>query len=129
MELCATDIREALDSVGVETVHDVQVASERCWPDSLDRPQQGDDTRSVGDKFGSLDHGMEQADARLIVEPALQRLQPREREVIFLRYYQDRTQREVGQHIGVTQMQVSRIESRAMELLRRGIGPDGNAAA
>ena len=72
---------------------------------------------------------MEQADARLIVEPALQRLQPREREVIFLRYYQDRTQREVGQHIGVTQMQVSRIESRAMELLRRGIGPDGNAAA
>ena len=83
----------------------------------------------MGDKLGTLDRGMEQADARLIVEPALQQLKPREREVIYLRYYQDRTQREVGQRIGVTQMQVSRIETKAMKRLREAMDPDGNAAA
>ena len=51
-----------------------------------------------------------------------------DREVIYMRYYQDRTQREVGQRIGVTQMQVSRIETKAMERLREAMDPDDNAA-
>ncbi len=116
--------------VDVETVHDVQVAARRCWPESLDRPRGDDDgAPAMGEKLGTIDRGMEQADARLVVEPALQHLKPREREVIYLRYYQDRTQREVGQRIGVTQMQVSRIETKAMERLREAMAPDDNAAA
>ena len=116
--------------VDPETVHDVQVAAQRCWPESLDRPRGDDDSgAAMGEKIGVLDRRMEQADARLIVEPALQHLKPREREVIYLRYYQDRTQREVGQRIGVTQMQVSRIETKAMERLREAMGPHDNAAA
>ena len=120
----------AAADVDVDTVKDVQVASRRCWPESLDRPHGDDDSGpAMGDKLGALDRGMEQADARLIVEPALQQLKPREREVIYMRYYQDRTQREVGERIGVTQMQVSRIETKAMERLREAMDPDDNAAA
>ncbi|HKY58770.1 MAG TPA: sigma-70 family RNA polymerase sigma factor [Aeromicrobium sp.] len=128
-EPTADELAEAAD-VAVETVHDVQVAAVRCWPESLDRPQGDDDGGAVfGDKLSAIDRDLEQAEARLMVEPALQRLKPREREVIYLRYYQDRTQREVGQRIGVTQMQISRIESQAMATLRQGMGPDDNAAA
>jgi RNA polymerase sigma-B factor len=121
----------AAADVDVQTVHDVQVASQRCWPESIDRPRTDEDGGGgvMGDKLGAADRGLEQADARLMVEPALAQLKPREREVIYLRYYQDRTQREVGQRIGVTQMQVSRIETKAMERLREAMDPNDNAAA
>ena len=120
----------AATDVDVATVHDVQVAAERCWPQSLDRPRSDEDGRGiVADKFGVQDRGLEQADARLLVEPALQHLQPREREVIYLRYYQDRTQREVGRRFGISQMQISRIETKAMNRLREAVDPNDDAAA
>ena len=125
-------VDELAEATGVDigTVQDVQVAGQRCWPDSLDRPLSNDvGSGAVGDKLGVQDRGMEQATARLLVEPALQQLKPREREVIYLRYYQDRTQREVGERIGVTQMQVSRIETKAMERLREAVDPNDDAAA
>jgi RNA polymerase sigma-B factor len=120
----------AATDFSVETVQDVQIAAERCWPESLDRPRTGDGGSGVAaDKLGVHDRGLEQADARLLVEPALQHLKPREREVIYLRYYQDRTQREVGQRIGLSQMQISRIETKAMERLREAVDPNDDAAA
>lgn len=128
-EATVDELAEAAD-VDIRLVKDVQVAAERCWPASLDRPlsdQEG--SGAVADKLVVQDRGMEGADARLLVEPALQQLQPREREVIYLRYYQDRTQREVGQSIGISQMQISRIEAKAMRKLRGAMDPDDDAAA
>jgi RNA polymerase sigma factor (sigma-70 family) len=120
----------AATDVDVETIRDVQVAAQRCWPESLDRPRSDEDGRGVvADKFGVRDRGLDQADARLLLEPALQDLQPREREVIYLRYYQDRTQREVGKRFGISQMQISRIETKAMNRLREAVDPNDDAAA
>jgi RNA polymerase sigma-B factor len=126
-EPTADELATATD-IPVETVRDVQMAAERCWPESLDLPR-GEAGPTIADTLAVPDRSAEHADARLLVLPALRSLQPREREVIYLRYYQDRTQREVGQHIGVTQMQVSRIESKAMERLREGMNPNDDAAA
>ncbi len=124
------DELSAATGVAVETVQDVHVAAQRCWPESLDRPRTDDGGSGVAaDKLGVHDRGLEQADARLLVEPALQHLKPREREVIYLRYYQDRTQREVGERIGISQMQISRIETKAMERLREAVNPHDDAAA
>jgi len=120
----------AATDVDVETIQDVQVAAERCWPESLDRPRSEDKGSGVvADNCGVRDRGLDQADARLLVEPALRNLQPREREVIYLRYYQDRTQREVGKRFGISQMQISRIETKAMNRLREAVDPDDDAAA
>ena len=49
------------------------------------------------------------------------RLRPKERQVIWMRYFQDKTQTEVAKEIGVSQVQVSRIEKKVLQTLREGL--------
>ena len=46
-------------------------------------------------------------------------LSERERQVLFLRYFRDRTQSEVGQRLGLSQVQISRIEKKALLRMRQ----------
>ena len=46
-------------------------------------------------------------------------LSERERQVLFLRYFQDRTQNEVGKQLGLSQVQISRIEKKALLRIRQ----------
>ncbi len=55
---------------------------------------------------------------RVLLREALSALPDRERRVIELRYFLDRTQQETGALLGVSQAQVSRLEQRALALLR-----------
>jgi len=50
------------------------------------------------------------------------RLKPKERQVVVLRYFQDKTQMEVAKAIGVSQVQVSRIEKKVLQSLRDALG-------
>lgn len=49
------------------------------------------------------------------------RLKPKERQVIWMRYFQDKTQTEVAGEIGVSQVQVSRIEKKVLQTLRENM--------
>ena len=55
---------------------------------------------------------------RLTLRQAIDELPARERQVIFLRFYKNLTQERVSRVLGVSQVQVSRIEKKAMEKLR-----------
>ena len=46
-------------------------------------------------------------------------LSERERQVLFLRYFRDRTQAEVGKRLGLSQVQISRIEKKALLRMRQ----------
>jgi RNA polymerase sigma-B factor len=70
------------------------------------------------DLFAIDEPGFEQVEAKVTVADALPELSRREREVLRLRFFEDRTQTEVAQEIGVSQMQVSRIQHRAIARLR-----------
>jgi RNA polymerase sigma-B factor len=48
----------------------------------------------------------------------LHELAPREREIVRLRYYEGLTQREIAEHIGISQMHVSRLIRRTVQQLR-----------
>ena len=56
---------------------------------------------------------------KLLLKELLSRLDSRERKLIFLRYFQDKTQSEIAKVLGVSQVQVSRLESRIMKKLRK----------
>ena len=58
---------------------------------------------------------------RVTLRQAIDALPLREREVIFLRYYKNLTQDRAARIIGVSQVQVSRIERRAVEQLRKSL--------
>ena len=71
----------------------------------------------VGDLVG--DEGMEERTClHLSLHEALQDLPDRDRQVLSLRYSRDLTQQQVSRIVGVSQVQVSRIEKRAIERLR-----------
>ena len=55
---------------------------------------------------------------RMLLRGAIEALPERDRRVIVLRYFRDMTQSEVAEHIGVSQVQVSRIENRIIKEFR-----------
>ena len=56
---------------------------------------------------------------RMILKTAIEDLPERERKIIVLRYFRDMTQTEVAEKIGVSQVQVSRIESRILKEFKK----------
>jgi RNA polymerase sigma-B factor len=88
---------------------------------SLSAPRGTDDDGSAAslvDTLGSDDGGYELAEQRATLDRLLQTVTPREREVLRLRFEQDLTQAEIGERIGVSQMQVSRLIRQTIARLR-----------
>ena len=52
---------------------------------------------------------------RLVLKEAIGKLPEREKKIVFLRYFRDMTQSEVARRIGVSQVQISRIEGKIMD--------------
>ena len=72
------------------------------------------------------DEGMEEGVLeRLALREAIRTLPDRERQVVELRYFRGLTQERAARVLGVSQVQVSRIEKRAMEKLREKLGSRG----
>lgn len=57
----------------------------------------------------------------IVLREAMQRLSERERTIINLRYYKNKTQMEIAEEIGISQAQVSRLEKGALEHMRKQI--------
>ena len=51
----------------------------------------------------------------------IDQLEDREREIILLRYFEEKTQTEIAKLLGISQVQVSRIEKKILTKLRREI--------
>lgn len=58
---------------------------------------------------------------KVMIDDILSRLAPREKEIILLRYFRGKTQSEIAKVIGVSQVQISRIEKKAIVRIRESI--------
>ena len=88
-------------------------------PPSLDRPVGGADRDlTMGEAIPEEDPGPGSVEARVTLAPLVRRLPPRDRRILYLRYVEEQTQKEIGEELGVTQMQVSRLLDRIMRDLR-----------
>lgn len=76
---------------------------------------------SLGDLLAELDDEHPAAEARLALAPVVRRLNDRDRRILYLRFFEQRTQQEIAADIGVTQMQVSRLLGRILNDLRRDL--------
>ena len=88
---------------------------------SLDVPVGGAEDLVVGDTLGDDDPMLGQIEDVLSVRPLLDRLSPRDRRILALRFFQGWTQQQIADDVGVTQMQVSRLISKALRQLREGL--------
>ena len=99
------------------------LASDGCFvPASLDHPVGGDGNTTLGDLLPGEDAAHDASEARVILRPVLRRLGERDRQILSMRFCEGLTQREIAEHIGVTQMQVSRLLTRILAQLRSGVG-------
>ena len=74
---------------------------------------------SLGDTIGGDDHGFELAELRIALGPAMATLDEREQRILALRFHGNLTQTEIADHIGISQMHVSRLLTKALAKLRR----------
>ena len=58
---------------------------------------------------------------RIALKEALKRLDPRERRILSLRFYEGKTQMEVSAEVGISQAQVSRLEKGAIKTIKKNI--------
>jgi len=114
------EIAEATD-LPEETVAEASGAGHCFQPDSLDQPVTGDSDTAVGEALGDTELGYEAAEARAMVRPLLDTLPPRDRQLITLRFFSGLTQSETGKRIGISQMQVSRLEARILRAFRENL--------
>ncbi|MGI5122401.1 SigB/SigF/SigG family RNA polymerase sigma factor [Marinactinospora thermotolerans] len=94
---------------------------------SLDAPcksAEEDEDTSLGETLGGLDRALENVVDREALKVALRRVPPRERRVLYLRFFADHTQTEIAAMIGVSQMQVSRLLARTLRTLREELMSD-----
>lgn len=84
--------------------------------ESLQR-ENGGDGLTVGCSVG-IDGHEETVVNEVFLNDAVQKLPERERSVILMRYYRNFTQQSTARVLGVSQVQISRIERRALQMLR-----------
>jgi RNA polymerase sigma-B factor len=88
---------------------------------SLNSEIESDEDKKVSnllDYLGRADLQIENVESRVVLERAFSRLTGRERLVIYLRFYQGLSQSETAKILDISQMHVSRLQSKALQKLK-----------
>ncbi len=113
-------VSEIAELLGVDTAELAMAFDAMAQPESLSAIQ-GDDNRELIDKIDEGNSNEAEIIDRLAINEALATLKPRERQIILLRYYHQKTQVQIAQMLGISQVQVSRIEKRVLGEMRKKI--------
>lgn len=90
-------------------------------PDSLQDTPPGEPGFAWIDRLPTEDLGFQRAEAVAVLGPACRRLKGRDRQILHMRFYEQKTQQQIAEELGVTQVQVSRLLHRILADLRRSI--------
>ncbi len=118
LELSTEDVLEGLETAAAH------------HSSSLDAPHDDGDDESgtLADTIGQQDANLQLVEDLTTIAAAGQRLPERDRRVLYLRFFEDRTQSEIAEQIGVSQMQISRILRRATTTLTELTLPENPVA-
>ena len=105
-DITQDDVLQALDALQAYTT------------DSLDAPT-GDSSSSAVESIGGEDRSFQLSEDWLSLAPALRDLPERERTILYLRFFEGKTQTEIAEEMGISQMHVSRLVSQSLEKLRK----------
>lgn len=119
-----SEIAEYLD-VPVSEVLEGLEAAEAYRSSSLDEMLSSEDgSATVGELVGDADAELDQVDYRESLRPLLADLAPRERTIVMLRFFGNRTQTQIASEVGISQMHVSRLLAQTLSRLRNRLDPD-----
>jgi RNA polymerase sigma-B factor len=109
-----------------DLVSEALAADDTFAPTSLDAPvnADGEESFTVADTIGTEDDRIELFIDCDSVRPLIAELPERERRMLHMRFYEDKTQTEIGAELGISQMHVSRLLSRTLDSLREQLVHD-----
>ncbi|MEV6332187.1 RNA polymerase sigma factor SigF [Streptomyces sp. NPDC051909] len=110
--------------IGTDEVVEGMAAANAYTASSLDAPPEeteSDGGATLADRLGYEDHGLEGIEYIESLKPLIASLPARERRILSLRFTAGLTQSEIGEELGISQMHVSRLLSRTLARLRRGL--------
>jgi RNA polymerase sigma-B factor len=81
----------------------------------------GDDSGSPAATLGALDQALAQVEDRAALRPLLAELGEREQRILYLRFFEERSQSQIAAEVGISQMHVSRLLARTLTQLREGM--------
>ncbi len=91
--------------------------------DAQDFPTEGEGPSMV-ETLGQIDAELGNVEYRESLRPLLAELDPRDRQILVLRFFHGCTQSQIAAEIGMSQMHVSRLLSRTLARLRAGLAQD-----
>jgi RNA polymerase sigma-B factor len=121
-------LRELAEHVGAAEaeVAEALTAEQFFAPASLDAPVglDADAGATRGDLLGAPDARLDLIVGWTALRPLIDALPDREREIVIATFWRDETQASVGQRLGISQMQVSRVLARTLRDLRAALDAD-----
>lgn len=114
-------LEELAEKMQVDKEEIVQAMEAGGEVESLYRPihqKEGSEIRLL-DKLEEKEQKEEKILDTMLLKQLLETLDSQDRQLIYLRYFADKTQSDVGKILGISQVQVSRMEKRIIESLRK----------
>ncbi len=119
-EASLEDVAKTMNVALAEVVYALDAISDTV---SLYDPvfnKSGDELLLV-DQIGDQKCNEESWTENVAIQTAMERLDERERKIIYLRYFEGKTQTEISTEVGISQAQVSRLEKTALSFIRQNI--------
>lgn len=90
---------------------------------SLNEPvyNDGNEAVRVMDQVSDVKNSDEAMTEKIAIRDAVSKLNPKEKEILLMRYFIGKTQMEVSEEVGISQAQVSRLEKNALEAIKRNL--------
>jgi RNA polymerase sigma-B factor len=104
--------------VSEEEVLEALEAGQAYRSTSLDAPTGNEEGETLATRLGEEDPSLEAAESRATLSPLLAQLEPRERLILHMRFFDGLTQSEIAIRLGISQMHVSRLLARSVSQLR-----------
>ncbi len=111
------EIAEELKTSPEEVLEAMEVGSAYSTV-SLSAGPSGDEELDPLETIGGEDSGFERSEDRAALEPALERLAPREREILRMRFEEGLPQTQIAHRVGLSQMHVSRLIRKSLGIMR-----------
>ncbi len=120
----APTVAELSERLGItpEEVVEGMTASNAYTASSLDaKPEDDEGEGALSDRIGYEDNGLEGIEYVESLKPLIAALPARDRMILSLRFVSNMTQSEIGEELNISQMHVSRLLSRTLAKLRKGL--------
>lgn len=105
------DVGEVIEAVAAQGSYSAQ---------SLDSPvsREGEQGVTLADTLAADDAALENAENYLALRPILDRLPDRQKRIVVMRFFEERTQTEIAREVGISQVHVSRLLAKTFEQIR-----------